>query len=145
MLNGRLVLVSPRDGSLCIFSQDFNLVETIPSTGHSKLSKELLDKVSFTSFGHDPNIVLWNSGNNKFSIVDIESSQLEDISAYIDPHAEVFAGLSMLSGRKVALLWKLKQNFIVTYWERSSQTPLALCKQDMLAFDPLRTLEFTSH
>lgn len=135
MLNGKLVLVSPTDGSLCIFSPDFNLVEKIDCTRFEQIDAELASRVSFTSFGHDPNIVLWNSGKNKFMIVDIENSQFEEISANVDEMAEVFAGLSVMSGRKVALVWKLGQLFGATYWERSSQKPLTLCKIDSRELD----------
>lgn len=140
MLNGKLVLVSPVDGSLCIFSPDFNLVEKIDCKQFTPVDRRFEDHTSFTSFGHDPNIVLWNGGGNQFSIVDLETSQLEEISINIDSHAQVFGGLSVFSGRKVALLWTLSNNYGVAYWERSNQKPLTTGWQTMADLDSRRSL-----
>jgi hypothetical protein len=136
LLDGKLAIISPTDGSLCLFSADFHYIERIENRGHTKIEESLNSMVSFGSFGHDANIVLWNCGNNCFCIVDTNCNQLEDIQLNLNPAWQVFCGLTVAGGKKAVVQWKATEGLYgVSYWERSSYKPLAPCKKTCKELD----------
>lgn len=141
LLDGKLVFISPENGSLCIFSSDFHFVEKIECSCFRPLEESLAARISFSSFGHDPNILLWNSGSNHFTIVDMGTNQLEDISLNLNPSWQVFCGLTVFRGRKAAVLWRDEDlQFGASYWARSDFKPLSTCKKTALEIDSRRNL-----
>lgn len=141
LLDGKLVFISPENGSLCIFSSDFHFIEKIDCQGFRPLDEPLAARISFSSFGHDPNILLWNSGRNNFSIVDMGTNQLEDIRLNLNPGWQVFCGLTVFGGRKAVVMWRDSElKFGASYWARSDFKPLSTCKKTAVEIDSRRKL-----
>ena len=111
-----LIAVSSADAArFVVMSADLDVIEYRDGLKDIKLPADLKRLVSFSTLGHDANIVLWLAGTEKVCVVDLRDKEFDSIS--LIPGETVFAGLSIHKGRRVALVSRgLDSIYRLNYW-----------------------------